>query len=320
MPDLVAVTGASGHVGANLVRALRAQGRTVRVLAHDDRSGFEGQGVDEVRGDVRDAHAVQRLVDGARTVFHCAAKISIVGDRDGSVWSINVDGTRTVGTAARDAGARMVHVSSCHAFDLRGDRVDGTGPRPGPDHPAYDRSKAAGEAALVQIAGLDCVVLNPAGVLGPHDYRPSRMGQLFLDLKRRRLPAVVDGGFSWLDVRDLVDAAIAAEARGQGGVNYLLGGHYRSIRRLVDLAAEVCGVRPPRVASPQWLARLGAPFLTAWARATGAEPLYTAEALFTLRTPDNFDCSAAERDLSFRPRPLRATVEAVYADFDRRGL
>ena len=321
IPDLTAVTGASGHVGANLVRTLVEAGRTVRILVHDQVAGLEDLELDVVRGDVRDPACVAQLVRGAGTVFHCAAKISIVGDPDGSVQSINVEGPRVVGTAVRDAGARLVHVSSCHAFDLHGSPVvDGTGARPGPSHPAYDRSKAGGEAALAGIEGLDYTVLNPGGVIGPHDYRPSRMGKMFLDLQRGRLPSALVGGFSFLDVRDLVDAMLAAEAQGRPGVNYLLGGHYSSIRALVDLAGDVCGVAAPRFTSPQWLARIGAPFATAFATMTGTEPLYTAEALYALRTPDHFDCRVAARDLGFAPRPLRDSIEAVYADFERRGL
>src|SRR5205814_3329159 len=92
-----------------------------------------------------------------------------------------------------------------------------------PRLPAYDRSKAAGEReVLAGVArGLDAVIVNPMGVLGPHDYRPSRMGEILLDMYHRRLPMIVRGGFNWVDVRDVVAGALAAEERGRRGERYL---------------------------------------------------------------------------------------------------
>ena len=85
-------------------------------------------------------------------------------------------------------------------------------------------------------------------------------------------------------------------------------------------AADVAGVQPPWLTSPMWLARIGAPFMTAWANVTGQEPLYTAEALFALRTPpNNFDQSKAMERLGFSPTPTRDTLQAVYESFERLG-
>jgi len=162
----VAVTGATGHVGSNLVRALQQRGDQVRVLIRDRADALAGLEVERVRGSVGDAEALQRLFAGVDVVYHLAAMISISGDPHGHVRATNVDGTRRVATAALAAGVRrMVHCSSVHAFDLyvpggEGEqRVDESWPRV-PDaapHFAYDRSKAAGERALHEViaAGLD---------------------------------------------------------------------------------------------------------------------------------------------------------------------
>ena len=70
-------------------------------------------------------------------------------------------------------------------------------------HFAYDRSKAAGERALreVMAKGLEAVILHPSGVVGPHDFGPSRMGQVLLQLYHRKLPSLLRGGFDFVDVR-----------------------------------------------------------------------------------------------------------------------
>ena len=124
--------------------------------------------------------------------------------------------------AALDAGVRRyVHFSSVHAFahDPYDQPLDERRARPGPSHPAYDRSKAEGEARVQAVVaqGLEAVIVNPTGIIGPADPRPSRMGQVFLDLARRKMPALLDGGFDWVDVRDVVAGAIGALEHGRAG-------------------------------------------------------------------------------------------------------
>ncbi|MBK6437535.1 MAG: NAD-dependent epimerase/dehydratase family protein [Candidatus Microthrix sp.] len=140
---------------------------------------LDGLDVDFVEVNVRDRSSLAAAFDGADVVFHLAAMISIVGDPTGEVRKVNVEGPANVANAARDAGVeRVVHCSSVHAFDLEkcGPSLDETGPRTIGGHaPAYDRSKYAGEQALLRAAGddLDVVIVNPTGVIGPHDYAPS---------------------------------------------------------------------------------------------------------------------------------------------------
>ncbi len=322
------VTGASGHVGANLVRHLLARGERVRVLVHRVSSALEGLEVERVSGDVRDPQTLARACSGVTVVYHLAAMISIVGDPQGLVHETNANGALNVARACLEAGVgRLVHCSSVHAFDLRDDgrevnegtqRVTETGAR----HNAYDRSKALGEAAVrATIAeGLDAVIVHPTGVLGPHDYGPSRMGQVLLDLYHQRLPAVVDGGFDWVDVRDVSAALHAAAAVGRTNESYLVSGHYHSIAEVAKVASGVTGVASPRLVVPMGLASLAAPVATYWSRLVGREPLFTGESLEALRANPRLDNSKAQRELGLRPRPLTETVRAAYAWFDGQGL
>jgi len=221
-PLTTIVTGADGYVGANLVRELVARGRSVRALIGGADPPDWGVEVPWQRIDVREPDSLERAFDGAESVFHLAAVISITGDQGGLVPAVNVDGVGHVAEAALRAGVgRFVHFSSVHAFDLMkpGGAIDEGSDRPPTGHPSYDRSKAAGEARLREVIaqGLDAVVLNPTGIFGPVDPAPSRIGQLFRDVVRRRVPAVPTGGFNWIDVRDLIDTALRAEERGQRG-------------------------------------------------------------------------------------------------------
>ncbi len=319
----VLVTGATGHVGANLVRMLVERGARVRALVHSSGASLQGLDVERVQGDVTDAASLDAAMRGVEDAYHLAAVISILGDRGGELVRINVEGVRAVARAARRAGLRrLVHMSSCHAFDLDwgpGAIHEGA-PRPKPGDPFYNRSKAMGEAALrTEIGlGLDAVIVNPTGVIGPYDFGPSRMGRFFLSLARGRLPSLIDGGFDFVDVRDLAATTIAAAARGRTGENYLVGGRYVAVREIADIGARCFGVTAPRVVAPMWLARGGAPFMDAFGRVTGREPLYTSESLHALRA-GRICSDRAKAELGHAPRPLEDTVRDIYAWFESTG-
>jgi dihydroflavonol-4-reductase len=323
MPCLV--TGATGHLGGNLVRALLARGDGVRALVHR-RPGdaLAGLDVETVAGDVRNPADMERACSGIDVCYHLAAVISIAGSKGGRVSSTNVDGVRTVAGAARRAGVcRFVHVSSVHAYDLDVEGpLDESGPRAKDTDPAYNRAKRDGEAALREeiAAGLPAVIVNPSGVLGPGDFEPSRMGRFFLALARRRIPALVEGGFDWVDVRDVVAAILAAARHGRVGDNYLATGRWASIRQLAQMAASHTGVPPPRLTVPVGLARIGAPFGRLAAALAGSEPLYSNESLDAVSAKARFAGARAADVLGHRPRPLEQTVEAVHEDFRSRGL
>jgi dihydroflavonol-4-reductase len=184
--------------------------------------------------------------------------------------------------------------------------------------PAYDHSKAGGERAVLAAVGqgLDAVVVSPTAVLGPYDFKPSRMGQVLLDLRLRRLPALVAGGFDWVDARDVAQAAMAAERSGRTGERYLLSGTYLAVADLAALVAAVTGVKAPRFVVPQPLARPLAPCAELWSHLTGTEPRFTRDSLAALRTCNPAISHAkASEELDFAPRPLRATVADTLAWF-----
>jgi len=312
---IAAVTGASGHLGANLVRTLLDEGHAVRALVRDDVRALEGLPVERVPGDVLDPSSLAPLVAGADAVFHLAAHISIAGDRDGLVLRTNVEGPRHVAAACLAAGVpRLVHVSSIHALaaDPAGAPVD-EGRRPAdlePGAPAYNRSKALGEREVLAAAarGLRAVILRPTAVLGPHDHKPSRMGRVLLALARGRMPGLVAGGFDWVDARDVARAAVAAARNGRAGGRYLLPGHWRTLSQVALAVAGWSGRPPPRLLVPMTLARLAAPLAEAWAHLAGGEALFTRESLHALRHYRGVRGDEAARDLGFAPRPFEETV------------
>lgn len=320
------VTGGCGHIGTNLVRALLDRGARVRVTDVREPGSLVRLGASWVAADVRDTAAMRAAFEGADVVYHLAAVISVIGDMRGVVRDVNVTGVRHVAEAALEAGVRrLVHCSSVHAYDLSqsvGRIVDEESPRAvDPRLPAYDRSKAAGEAQLQRVIdrGLDAVVVNPTGVIGPVDEGPSRMGVVLLAAWRRRLPAVVAGGFDWVDVRDVVSALTAAAEHGRSGQNYLIPGHRLSVRELVDAAGTVADIRPPATTLPMWFARMWSPLATTIARSSSNPLLYTADTLHALATFPQVSGAKAARELGHRPRPYLETLNDLYRYFLHAG-
>jgi dihydroflavonol-4-reductase len=320
----VVVTGAAGFVGGVLVRELVARGRRVRAVDRAFPTALPPE-VERVEADVLDRESLRVAVDGADVVFHLAAVISVTGGLGGRVWSVNVDGVRNIAEVALESGVRrFVHCSSVHAFDLEArPSVDEDSPKARDEHrPIYDRSKAAGEEELHSVIrrGLDAVIVNPTGVIGPFDEGPSRMGQVLIALSRRRLPALLDGGFNWVDVRDVVSGLLAAEEKGRAGASYLLPGHYASIGDLATLVRRVTGTRPPRFTVPLWFARVWGPLANLVSRSTGSALWYTTESLHALRFCPQISGARARGELGYEPRPLTETVADTLAFFDERGL
>ena len=322
---LVTVTGASGHLGGHLVRQLLAEGHHIRALVYKDGHALDGLDVERVEGDVLALVSLRRAFAGVEVVFHLAALVSIRPGDDERLQAINVGGPRNVVAACREAGVRrLIHFSSVHAispFPVEGVVDETRPPSDNPKVPAYDRSKAAGEREVMAgvAAGLDAVIVNPTGCIGPLDQKPSPMGQALLQLATGKLPALVNGGFNWVDARDVAASAIAAEKIGRRGERYLLGGHWHSLRETANLVAEVTGRPAPRFTSPLWLARASLPFVSVLSKLTGKPLPYTETSLHSVSHHRNVSSDKAARELGHSPRPHRETIADTIAWFQQAG-
>jgi dihydroflavonol-4-reductase len=123
-----------------------------------------------------------------------------------------------------------------------------------------------------------------------------------------RLPALVAGGFDWVDVRDVAWGAVEAAEMGVDGARYIFSGHYLSMSEVATEIAELTGIAAPRFTCPVWLAGLFAPFMSGWARLSGQAPLYTRDSLAILSTNKVMSHARATQDLSYQPRSFRDSI------------
>jgi dihydroflavonol-4-reductase len=321
----VVVTGANGHIGANLVRALIDSGRRTRCMVHVNRRAINGLDAELVYGDVGDLDSLCTAFRGAEVVYHLAASISLSMRDWDSLEAVNVVGTRNVVEAClRTNVRRLVHFSSIHAMVQEPFSVPVDEMRPlaiSKHYPPYDRSKAGAENEIRRGIeyGLDAIIVNPTAVIGPNDYEPSYFGEVLLLMACCKLPALVTGGFDWVDVRDVIEGAIRAEKRAPTGEKYLLSGHWVSMCDIAAMVSDITGVRRPRLTCPLWLAHLGVPFVKLMSRMNGKRPLYTDVSLRALRSNRRISHEKATRELDYHPRPFRETVIDTLRWFQENG-
>ena len=313
----VAVIGASGLIGNNVCRALLEKGFKVRALVHVHSNPLERLEMEKMRGDILDAPGLCKFFQGVDVVFHAAGKISIDGDKDGSVRAVNVTGTKNVVEACLASDVKkLIYFSSIHALQQQPEEeLDETRALVGEEGFLHDvaKSDAEKEVRKGMAQGLEAVILNPTAAIGPHDFQPSLLGQGLLALYNRKIPTLIDGGFDWVDVRDIAKAAIAAMERGIPGEKYVLSGMWKTVKELALLVQEITGKLAPKFTSPLWLARMGVPLAKAYSFITHTPMLYTQETLeVLLRCNRNISSLKARRALGFYPRPLTETLKDTF--------
>jgi len=322
---MIAVTGASGLVGGNLVRALLREGRPVRALVHHDRRALEGLEVETVSADLTDPASIEEALHGAEVVYHLASTISISMGNWEELERVNVGGTRNVIQAClKNNVRRLVYFGSIHAYRQSpfDQPLDEEWPLlSGELIPPYERSKALAEMEVRQAigGGLDAVILIPSAIAGPFDFKPSYFGQALQLLAGGRIPALVRGGYNWADVRDVVDGAIRAEHKAPGGRRYILSGHWHSLRDVARVTAEVTGRNVTQFTVPVWLAEFAQPMMAKLAQINGSQPLYTRPMLNALKSNRRISHSRAARELGYSPRPFEETITDALVWFARQG-
>jgi 3beta-hydroxysteroid-4beta-carboxylate 3-dehydrogenase (decarboxylating) len=331
----VLVTGAAGHLGANLVRRLLDDGHDVRVFLREgaNNQGVDGLAVERAYGDLRDAEAVRQAVRGCERVFHCAANVSTLQGSEAhkrEVYVCNVTGTRSVLAAAKEFElARVVVTGSFSAVGY--DLDDPTKPAaenepfyPFARHLPYGHTKLLVEHECLKAAadGLDVVVCTSTAILGPHDYKPSRMGQLLLDFTQKKLRAYIPGGFEFVAARDICEGHVLCMEKGRRGQKYIIATQFVTVDEIFDLYEEVTGVARPKLRLPagamQALSYVADFLMRTFA--PGAEQRFTPDAVRILRLQRHADTSKARNELGFRPSSLRDAIAEAYDDFARRGL
>lgn len=325
VPKFAFVTGATGFVGLNLVEELARQGWHVIALhrAGSDLKYLQRMPAQRVVGDVTDPASLMRaLPETVDAVFHVAGDTGLWSRHNAQQDRVNIEGTRNMVAAALGKRARrFVHTSSLSAYGLQRGRIDENSEQLGRISPVnYQRSKyLAEEEVRAGVArGLDAVIVNPGGILGPYDTH--NYARLVTLVATGKLPGVPPGSLSFCHVREVAKAHIAAAERGRRGENYLLAG---TNARVIDLVREIgaaTGQAVPSRPTPAWVLRAVGALGALGGALTGREPILTPEAARMVTREVSCDCAKAMRELGFRAVPLSAMVADCVGWMAAEGL
>ena len=319
----IAVTGANGHVGACLVRLLLKEDHEVRVLVHTGSRALQGMNVETVQGGLDDPVSLKRLCHDREVVIHLAVKIAIGSESYDEVYKVNVDGTKSLVAAAREAGVkRFIHFSSVHALEQtpQDKPLDENRPLALYSKMVYEKTKALAEKWVLEqnSSSFQVIVLNPTAIIGPYDFKPSYLGQVIRMIYKGTLPGLVPGGYNWVDVRDVAQAAMNAMEKGNPGERYLLSGEWQSMKSLAAMVYVHRNKKCHLPIFPFWLARMGVPFMALFARWKNREPLYTKTSLSILQSANQHILhDKAGNMLNFSPRPLEESIADTVSWFKK---
>ncbi|MEO8146656.1 MAG: NAD-dependent epimerase/dehydratase family protein [Bacteroidia bacterium] len=309
----VAITGSSGHLGRVVADELLLRNYSVNALMYQDKS-FSNRDVEIVNGDLNNISSLKNLVKDCETVIHCAGKISINSNRDKSVYETNVGGTKNILEAAIQNGVRkFIHISSIHAYNQfpKFDLLNEERNYCSNNAPLYDQSKRDAQKLVLNHTGkgIEIVVLNPTAIIGAPDYKPSLTGKAIIDIYNKKIPALLNGGFDFCDVRDVANGIVNAIEHGRNGESYLLSAKWRHIEDVAKIVMKIKGEKNYLPVLPAWMGYAGLPFANLYSSIKKSAPLFTTESIDALTKGNrNISRAKATKDLNYHCRPLEETI------------
>ena len=334
------VTGATGHLGANLVRRLLADGHEVRALVQTaggssdgghphtpgDGRALDGLDVERVHGDVRDLDAMRAAARGVDGVFHTAARVSTLEGDERAIYDTNVAGTRNVLKAAREAGVRRVVVTG--SLSAVGHNPDRPSNEDDPFYPfgwhlPYARSKAWVEHECLKAVALgqEVVIAVSCAILGPNDFIPSRMGRVVKDFANGAMRAYIPGGFDFVAAKDLTAGHVLAMDKGRVGQRYIFSTRFVEVDELMAILERVTGQPRPALRLPPavmaGIAHAGSFVLGTFFPSVPQR--FTPAAVRLLQMRRRADTSRAQGELGYRPTSIEDALREAYEHFVERG-
>jgi dihydroflavonol-4-reductase len=320
------VTGAAGFLGSHVARQLVARGDSVRVLMRpsSNNRAISDLPLEYVTGDLRDAASLDRAMAGAKRVFHVAADYRLWAKNPREIYDSNVGGTKNLLAAAKKAGIEQLIYTGTVAT-IAVDRPEL--PNESTDSKLeemighYKRSKWMAEQDVLGAVkeGLPVIVAMPTTPVGPWDWKPTPTGKIILDFVNGKMPGYVETGLNFVGVEECAAGHLLAAERGKIGERYLLGAENLTLKDLLDVLSRITGLRAPAMKIPHGVA-LGVAYVeSAFSRLIGREPGIPVEGVKIAQHKMFVDCSRAQKELGFQPKPVAAALERAVRWYQANG-
>jgi dihydroflavonol-4-reductase len=325
----VLLTGATGFVGAAVLRQLLDRGDQVRVLVREssDRRNLEGLDCEIYLGDLNDKDSLKAPLNECQAVFHVAADYRIWARHPEEMTKTNVTGTQNIMTAALFANVeKIIYTSSVATLGINPDGSPGDEETPSSLDTmtgTYKKSKFLAEQVVQRLIieqSLPAIIVNPSAPIGPRDIKPTPTGRMIVQAARGEMPAFVDTGLNVVHVDDVARGHLLAFDHGIIGERYILGGEDLTLKAILELVAEVTGKKAPTMCIPHNVVLPIAYLAEAWARLTNAmEPFATVDGVNMAKKKMYFSSAKAEAQLGYAHRPAIEAIQDAIKWFGAAG-
>jgi dihydroflavonol-4-reductase len=322
------VTGGCGFLGSSIVRSLLERGVSVRILAlpNEPTKNVDGLDVEIVHGNVMVPGDCENAVAGMDTVFHAAAIYKSWMPDPTAMYEVNSMGTFHMLEACRREGVeRVIYTASIVALGRppHGSLADEKTRYEvwDVDFP-YSRAKYHSRRIADAFAmwGLDVRVVCPGIVFGPRDIGPTPSGKIVLEtMKGEGPPIYVDGGATYVDVRDAAEVHALAAEMGKAGETYVATAHNLDNISLLRAVNRVIGKERRYYRVPVPVARTMIQLFEAQAKKTGDEPPLARVMFEYSLKPSFYSNEKSVRELGAKYRPIDDTIRDAIAWFRENG-
>lgn len=326
MKNIYIITGANGFLGNNIVRLLEKNNENeirALVLPNDKIDALKGLKCEKFLGDVtkietlKDIFNIDESVKEKTNIYviHCASIVYLDSKYNERVYQVNVEGTKNIIKKTKEINAKLIYVSSVHAIEekLNHEVMD--------ENASFDPDKIVGLYAKtkaettryvfneVKNNNLNACVVFPSGLLGVNDFTNTNMTVLIKKILNEKVPLLTEGGYDFVDVRDVARGVINACTKGKKGEGYILSGEYVTIKKIADLVCEYGKAKPIKKVVSINIVKNVACLFELYYRLRKTTPLFTRYSLYTLNANSNFTNAKAKKDLDYQTRNIKCTIK-----------
>ena len=299
------ITGATGHIGNNLVRKLISLNQEVKVLVRKIDRSIENLPIEYCVGNIFNEEFLNTHITSNDIVIHLAGIIDIKNKNKEQVYKINYEGANLIANICLNKKVKKyIFCSSVDALEMKKNeyikepeyidinKIEGN----------YGKSKALATTYLKELMkqnpDFNAAIVYPSAVIGPNDWKPSAIGSMVQDSIDMKMQFGIKGGYNFVDVDD-VNEAIINLANSNYKDDYILSGEIVSVYKMYSLTNKAIGVNRKVPKLPMFLVWLGIPFV----------PYLSPLVFKLLKTNPEYDCSKAKRDLNYQHTPFEKTIE-----------
>ena len=326
MKNIYIITGANGFLGNNIVRLLEKNNENeirALVLPNDKIDALKGLKCEKFLGDVTKIETLKDIFNIDESVkekiniyvIHCASIVYLDSKYNERVYQVNVEGTKNIIKKTKEINAKLIYVSSVHAIEekVNNEVMD--------ENASFDPDKIVGLYAKtkaettryvfneVKNNNLNACVVFPSGLLGVNDFTNTNMTVLIKKILNEKVPLLTEGGYDFVDVRDVARGVINACTKGKKGEGYILSGEYVTIKKIADLVCEYGKAKPIKKVISINMVKNIAFLFELYYRLRKTTPLFTRYSLYTLNANSNFTNAKAKKDLDYQTRSIKYTIK-----------